>query len=132
VVFAQFMAELGIAASVAGLISLAIQVTQTSYDYVKSVSGSTKSISEFAQEVSLLITVLGDVREALDSAQDQVRLARDLSGCVDDLVLQMRSLAIKLDKKSHATGLARFGELRWPFQEKETRQIIERFQRFRG
>jgi hypothetical protein len=128
------MAELGVAASIAGLISLAIQVTQSAYDYVSSVKGSAKTILDFASEISLLTSVLGGMREAFESCSDagDVALAGNLSDHLEELFNNLQLLARKLDRRSRTTGMGRLRVLTWPFHEKETRQIIERFQRFRG
>jgi hypothetical protein len=58
-------------ASVAGLVSLAIQLSQTSFQYISSVKGSSKAWSSYIQELSTLTSVLLKLQQACDRAGAQ-------------------------------------------------------------
>src|SRR5690242_20531387 len=56
------------AASVAGLASLAIQLSQVSYQYFSSLKGSSKAWGSYIQELSSLTAVLLKLQKACDNA----------------------------------------------------------------
>jgi hypothetical protein len=58
--------------SVAGLVSLAIQLSQLSFQYVSGMKGSSKAWSAYIQELSTLTTVLLKLQQASENADAQI------------------------------------------------------------
>lgn len=131
------MAEvIGTAASIAGLVSLAIQLLQMSFQYISSLKGSSKAWSSYVQELSTLTSVLLKLQQACDDAgaQDLFHLlpAPGLSShstreCRNELDSLKSTLSEKLQKR----GLrGKLEMLSWPFSESDTQAKVLMLQRF--
>ena len=101
---------LSVAGSIAGLVGLAIQLSQVSYQYVASVKGSSRAWSSYIQELSALTSVLLQLQMASEVQERGSMLAirepnvsKDaVNGCITEL----QQLKTKLDEKL-ATNLRR-------------------------
>lgn len=130
------MAEaLGFAAAVAGLASLAIQVSQISFQYVSGVRHTSKTVSTYLQELSALTSVILRIQDVVSQPQVQEGFTGNSSGLpttsLDECSKQMQTLKNKLQRYLSDSGArARFRTLSWPLEEKETRHFIETFHRF--
>jgi hypothetical protein len=132
------MAEaIGIASGIAGLLSLTITVINTSYQYVSSAHGASKSISAYLQELASLKTLLIKLDEVAHSL-DTVEIFRECSPAllsmtsIDQCQMVLGQLQSKLLKQN--TGnllLSHLNRLSWPFAEVETRRLIETIHRHR-
>jgi hypothetical protein len=132
------MAEaIGIASGIAGLLSLTITVINTSYQYVSSAHGASKSISAYLQELASLKTLLIKLDEVAHSL-DTVEIFRECSPAllsmtsIDQCQMALGQLQSKLLKQN--TGnllLSHLNRLSWPFAEVETRRLIETIHRHR-
>ena len=130
------MAEaLAIPSAVAGIASFAIQITQISFQYVSSVRNTSKAISAYLQELSALTSVLLRLRSLVDipDVRDQLPARPDSLSCsaLQDCEKELKSLKTRLEKRQSRTGfLASVKTLTWPFEERETKQLADMFQRF--
>ncbi|KAF2825558.1 ankyrin [Ophiobolus disseminans] len=124
--------------SVAGLISLAIQLSQVSFQYVSSVSGSSKAWSSYIQELSTLTAVLLKLQQASDhiGVQSLSHIlptaglsAGTLRECHDELDRLKSTLSEKLAKRGLRRKLEMLG---WPFSESETQKTVMMLHRFSG
>ncbi|VUC25828.1 unnamed protein product [Clonostachys rosea] len=120
------MAEaLGIASGIAGLISLAIEVTKLSYQYINDVRSAKSTQKQYLREVAALTEVLLRIEEAAQ-AIDQgppatLVISKDaIQGCESELQKLRAQLAKPLP------GLL------WPFKEKTITGHIEELHRFRS
>jgi hypothetical protein len=133
------MAEpVGVAASVAGLVSIAIQLSQISYQYVSSVKGSSKAWSGYIQELSTLTSVLLKFQRACEAAG-----AQDLAGVISapglspqsirDCHKELEDLKSALSEKLQKRGLrGRLEMLSWPFSESDTEAKVLMLHRISG
>lgn len=130
------------AASVAGLVSLAIQLSQLSFQYVSSVNGSSKAWSSYIQELSALTSVLLKVQQVSD-AGDRVTSERDLCAAMSGLALgispaavwecaaELNQLKAVLSEKLQKRGLrGKLEMLAWPFSEADTEKRVFILHRF--
>jgi hypothetical protein len=116
--------------SIAGLVSLAIQLSQLSFQYVSGVKGSSKAWSAYIQELSTLTTVLLKLQQASEHVDGQTTLhilpspgvpASSIQECHKELDSLKSALSEKLKKR----GLRRKLEiLIWPFSESETQKKV--------
>ena len=122
--------------SIAGLVSLAIQLSQLSFKYVSSIKGSSKAWSSYIQELSTLTSVLLKLQQACERAG-----AQDLSfglpapGPSSDSILEchkeLESLKTTLSDKLKKRGLrGKLEMLSWPFSEPDTQAKILLLHRF--
>ena len=127
---------LSTAASVAGLVSLAIQLSQLSFQYVSSVRGSSKTWSSYIQELSALTSVLLKVQQASDaiSAADLSATLRGpgvSTSTVRDCEVELTALKIVLSEKLQKRGIrGKLEMLSWPFSEDDTVAKVQKLHRF--
>ncbi|PVH99314.1 ankyrin [Periconia macrospinosa] len=132
---------LSAAGSIAGLVGLAIQLSQLSFQYISSVSGSSKAWSAYIQELSTLTSVL----LRLQQASDHVTTAQHLlpqtsisstspavpSTVIKECYTELDTLKGVLAEKMSKHGLRKKLEmLTWPFSEPETRKHVLMLHRF--
>ncbi|KAM7214504.1 ankyrin [Rhypophila decipiens] len=117
---------LSTAASVAGLLGLAIQLSQLSFQYVASIKGSSKSWSS-------LTSVLLKAQQASDAAGNHSIIT---ASSIPPLALQecqveLRQLKAILSEKLRKQGLrGKLEILAWPFSESETGKRVQTLHRF--
>lgn len=133
------MAEpISAAASIVGLVSLAIQLSQLSFQYISSLKGSSKAWSSYIQELSTLTSVLLKLQQVCDcaGAQDVSRLlpAPGLSSdSIRECHNELDSLKSTLSEKLQKRGLrGKLEKLSWPFSESDTQAKVLMLHRFSG
>jgi hypothetical protein len=130
------MAEaVGLAASIAGLAGLTIQLAQVSFQYVSSVHGASKAVSSYLQELSALTSVLLRLHTVVDIPDIQKILADRpfaiSTSAIDECQTQLKELKLKLEHRISKDGfLANLKPMTWPFEEKETKRIVDKLHRF--
>ena len=126
------MDPLSVAASIAGLVSLTIQVSGTIGSYCKAVKDAPRSVQEINQELLLLLSALKQLDTFLrtqtlknNSFDPLSILTTALISCHDSIDAISSELPIrKQDGKSHALDM-----LKWPFSEKEIQKNLEALRR---
>jgi len=120
-----------LAASIAGLLSLGVQVSQIARDYVNGVRRASNDVEEFLQELGALVKVLRQLDELLKGDRigkvnfnqtSVLFLAHD--ACQKELIAS-RS---KLLSRSHGHKIIR--ALAWPFVKNEHQQTIAAMHRW--
>ncbi|CAH0042647.1 unnamed protein product [Clonostachys rhizophaga] len=121
------MAEaLGLASGIAGLLSLAIEVTKLSYRYIHDVRSAKSTQKQYLREIAALTEVLLRIEEAAQAIEAQgtpatLLLTNDaIQGCESEL----QQLRAQLEKP--LPGLL------WPFKDKAITSHIEELHRFRS
>ena len=123
---------ISVAASVAGLVSLTLQVSGTIGSYCKAVKNARKDIQEVALELTSMYNVLRELDELLRGPQLKSKvfdrssvIATALNLCGDTI----KHIVSKL-QTLEMDGLARIWEkLKWPFNEKEMPKILSTLRR---
>ncbi|KAI1311980.1 hypothetical protein F5Y03DRAFT_261558 [Xylaria venustula] len=123
---------LSIAGTVAGLVSLALQLSQEAYRYVSGVKDASSTLSSFVQQLSALQNVFLGIQKALE---DQVKHPNDtirarkpdisetaLKDCIHELQKAKAHLASKLGKGGL---MGKLYAITWPFQEKEFEKKVQ-------
>src|SRR5436190_272323 len=133
------MAEaIGIASGIAGLLNLAITVTEISFRYISNVHSASKSISAYLQELASLKTLLVHL-DGLAHSPDTADIFMERSPAllsmfsISQCQFELDQLRVKLQKQT--TGnlpLSSVNRLFWPFAEEETRRLVEAIHRYRS
>lgn len=124
---------LGIASGVAGLLSLAITVVDTSYRYVSNVRNASRAVQSYFRELSALKKVLIRVDEVVHNLDITDLLSTNQSllyeGCLDECKVELESLHQRLKKRKADNA---FNRLSWPFAEAETQRLVETLHRYQS
>lgn len=128
------MDGVSVASGIAGLISLALQVSGTIAIYVNSIKERSKNIQELHDELLLLGEVLSGLRDFLASEQAKGRsfdnnsvLQKAITDCRD----RIERIGNKLKPPDSSSRVSRaIGKLRWPFDQKEVNQMTENLRRY--
>ena len=129
------MAELvGLASAIAGLVTLVGQVAKLSYSFLSDIRGASKSQKLYLQEISALTEVLLRTEHALDIQElDAFRsssiLTNTLQNCQELLISLKSSLEAATESGSRIERLK--SSLKWPFDEKEVKRLVEMLHRYR-
>ena len=127
------MDPFSVAASVAGLVSLTLELLQTVSHYYKAVKDASKSIQEIQEELSLMHSTLQQLEDLLRGpymsksafAQSSV-LTTAVTSCIETIGKISAKLAQpKSGRLSRATEA-----LKWPFSEKEVQKRLEALRRY--
>ncbi|KAH7317362.1 ankyrin repeat-containing domain protein [Rhexocercosporidium sp. MPI-PUGE-AT-0058] len=127
---------LGVTGSIAGLVSLVIQLSQVSYQYISSVRGSSKVWSSYIQELSALTSVLLKLEQATSHVRSQdlshILPAPGLSSAsVRECHRELDTLNSTLKEKLSKQGLrGKLEMLSWPFSEPDTQVKVSMLHRF--
>jgi hypothetical protein len=128
---------LSVAGSLAGLVGLAIQLSQVSYQYVAGVKGSSKAWSSYIQELSALTSVLLQLQTASE-AQERgsvltIREPNVSKDAVDKCISELQQLKAKLVGKLARRGIkGKLDALVWPFSETDTQKKVDMLHRYHG
>jgi hypothetical protein len=127
---------LSLSSGIAGLLSLTIEVTRTSYEYISGVKDAPKSALALISAVTSLENVLRDLRNKIVLNADVADLLHSvqLSSSVRDQVLQQCEVDLRafLDELRNQPGVgtptSSWQRLKWPIKEPEMRKKLERLQ----
>ena len=129
------MAEvLAVSSAIASLVTLVAQVSKLSYNLFSDVRNASKSQKKFLQEISALTEVFLQMEDALDVEPSiALRPFSQLRTTLEDsqeLLSQVKhSLTKALGDESASSRIK--SSMRWPFNEKEVRNTVERLRRHR-
>ena len=129
------MAEpLSIAASIAGLLSLTIQVVSKTYTYGKGVRNARRDIDVFTDELKALRQVLQRLEDIATSGPDPRDLLSftDLMSTVNNCKTHLFEILQRLEKDQQNMVKAMMNQMTWPLKEKETLKAVEVLHRYVG
>jgi hypothetical protein len=126
---------LSVAGTIAGLVGVAIQLSQVSYQYVASIKGSSKAWSSYIQELSALTAVLLRLQAAAEVPERgstlTIREPHVSADAVNECVSELQQVKTKLDAKLARGGImGKFEALAWPFSEMDTQKKVDMLHRF--
>ncbi|RPB19250.1 hypothetical protein L211DRAFT_871382 [Terfezia boudieri ATCC MYA-4762] len=134
---------LSIAASIAGLLSLAGPILAEGYTYIASVRNSPNALKQLLSEISRLEAVLGQIDEftlgsATNTSSIQTQglkqrisevITPDTIKAASDLLKSVHS-SIKHCERIPGQSAKNMGRaIVWPFREREVKENLDRFQR---
>lgn len=126
------MDPLSIVAGVAGLMSLTLEVSHRITNFYQTAKHASKSIQDIQEELSLMQTILQQLKSLLQSADmetDSIAQTSVLTAAIRSCGQTIESIAAKIPKsKPNAVSRAK-DALRWPFNEKEVLKFLETLRR---
>ncbi|KIW48394.1 uncharacterized protein PV06_00983 [Exophiala oligosperma] len=127
------MDGVSVASGIAGLITLALQVSGAIAVYVTSIKDRSKNIRELHEELLLLSEVLGSLREFLTSERAKGRsfdnnsvLQKAISDCRD----RIERIGEKLKPLEGGKVSRAIDKLKWPFEQREVNHLIDNLRRY--
>jgi hypothetical protein len=123
------MAEIiGIVSGIAGLVTLAAQITKLSYGFMLDIKNASRTQKQYLREVSALTEALLGAEQASQDAETLglvIKRPNPLSeSVIADCRTELASLLSDLEKHSH--------RLLWSLLEQDLRKRIDELQRFRS
>lgn len=134
------MDPLSFSSGIAGLLSLTIEITKLTYEYVSGVKDAPKSAQNLLTETTAIENILRDLRNKVllnpdvsamfkSAAMDQSARVKLLQQCEADL----SSLLKELQRNSGLTSkLSSLQRLKWPFKEGEMQDKLTRLRWFQS
>ena len=122
-----------IATGVAGLLSLRLQVTQITVEYVKGAKQASVAIEQFRQELVALQDVLKLFEDFLkvDAPKGVFNKTSMLYAANSSCERQLRKLLTKFEKNLKGGRFSQaVDRLTWPFDEKEHHRVVEDLHRY--
>lgn len=128
------MESVGAAASVAGLLSLTLQLSQMLYDQVHLLKNAPKEASQLLDELGALSQVLTSLQKFLASQLSNGRLFEETSvlvnaikGCKD----QVNNIKLRLEKITGAKSVPRMLERgKWFYERAEYQELMQTLNRY--
>lgn len=127
---------LSLAASLAGLVSLADSAFRHVYKYIRGVKGAKEEITKIAQELQSFTGILRSVQVLAQSLEEEgdtydpaIRV-HHVYYCEQTLTKihdRMKRAAQKVEKGKSRDGLLQ--QLKWPFSKSETQEVLEELER---
>lgn len=123
------MDPLSLAGSIAGLLSLTIELTQRIGDYVGSVKSYSKSIEELSEKLGTLEVVLKQLKDFLHTEEVKGKKFDKTSTLFIATVTyskKLQSISDRLKKQTKGNKMSQCLEkLKWPFTEDENSETID-------
>jgi ankyrin repeat protein len=126
---------ISIASGVAGLVTLALQVSDEIYKYVKAISERAKNARELHAELLLLGEVLSQLRDFINAEEAKGRdFDRDsiLSRAITECKTRIERIGDKIRMKEGNKLVRAVDYLTWPFKQEQVLQLMENLRRFRS
>lgn len=132
--YALNMAEVALASSVGGLLSLTIQVIQISKTYVSSVHNASKTIKGYFRELEVMHLVLEDLKSSTSDSECRLKFnSSAFTACSTELLKELEGLRLKLCKRTSTDSRKNYSSrLTWPFAEEETRRLTDVLHRYQS
>ena len=127
------MDPLSVAASVAGLVSLTFEISQTVGHYYKAVKDAPKSIQEIQQELSLMHSTLQQLDDLLRGphmSRSSFAQSSVLTTAVFSCIQINGEISAKLAQPKPDRLSRTMEALKWPFSEKEVQKKLEVLRRY--
>ena len=128
------MDPLSLAASVAGLASLALEVSQLLHEYYKTVKNERKDVEELYQEFDTLGQVTIQLRAFLESEKAKgfsfEQTASVICSAVNVCQAKTAEIAIRLKGPKEKVFQRVFERLSWPFKKDDVREMLDMLRRY--
>ncbi|KAI3394860.1 hypothetical protein diail_2147 [Diaporthe ilicicola] len=130
---------LSLAASLAGLVSLADSVFRHVYRYVRGVSAAKEEISNIAQELQSLTGVLRSIQALAEGLEEdgntydpaiRVHHVYHCEQTLNKIHDRMKRAVQKVEKSRSRDGIMQ--QLKWPFSKSETLEVLEELERHKS
>jgi hypothetical protein len=114
------MAELSLAASIVGLVSLGIQISQGLNLYIDSASNAKPRVQAITTDIELAIQVVSELKSTIEDPVSKTLINDSSQHIAAKTILQFRRVFDQIKLKiptSGQTGIRAYQRLKWPFTE---------------
>lgn len=118
----------GVAGSIANLVTLTAQVTKLCYSYIVDVRKASQTQKSYLQEISILMDVLLRLDNTLRNDKTQSALPSPCPETLSEAVISDCEATLKAHKRALEKHINSFV---WPLKDKELRKSIDALHRFR-
>jgi hypothetical protein len=126
--------ELGVAASVAGLLTIADIVVRKGYKFIKDVKQAEESVTKLVEEVNNLSGVLHSLNNIVE------RLGEDGESfdpstqihCIESCYKTLTKIQGHFDQAVPSTPLSKGDKIRWPLQKSHTKELLVEIERHKA
>lgn len=130
------MDPLSVVASVAGLLSLTLEVSSIVYEQVNTLKNAAKDAAKLLEELELLVRVLASLTQFLTSQASKGHLFEETSffiKAIEECNTQITALKMRLDKLVGKQGVAQLIERgKWYYEHGEHQQLIQTLRSYVG
>jgi hypothetical protein len=116
----QLMAELSLAASIVGLVSLGIQIGQGLSLYIDSASNAKPCVQAIATDIDLAIQVVHELKRTIEDPVSKALISDSAQRTATSTILQFRRVFEQIERKVPVpgqSGIRAYQKLKWPFTE---------------
>ena len=118
---------------IAGLLSLTIELTKTTREYLDGVKNAPSAINETLDQVNSLQSVLQQLAKFLDEHLEDFTISKSsvLHSVTTSCQCQLKEFQTRLLKQTEGSKVAQvIHRIKWPLSEKENQQIIGRLHQY--
>jgi len=130
------MDPLSVAASIAGLLGLTIQVSQMLYEQVHTLKNAPKDAQKLLDELEALRRVLSSLEQFLAAQALKGRSFKETSTLINAIqgcTTQINAVKLRLEKLVRKQGLAQMIERgKWYYEQDEHQELIQTLHRYLG
>jgi hypothetical protein len=124
------MEIVGLLASVAQLADLTLKVFTNLYRFYGDLKNAPVRSAELREELGTILSVIETLKEALDqNTRTNPNLGR---GILETTVAQFVKLLQEMERRIAAHRTSVIQRLKWPFDERENKQFVERIERYKN
>ena len=127
------MEGLGVAASAIAVIELSAKIALLCMQYSVAVKHAKADIERLRKEVDSVTNLLRDAETLIKTANNQLPTSTKLQPAFSDCLVQLSAVSDKLEPGKRQKIMSTIGvrALKWPFQSKEIRTVIDNLERFK-
>ncbi|KAJ4248091.1 hypothetical protein NW762_012861 [Fusarium torreyae] len=130
------MAEvLGVTSSVIAVVDLSAKVFSLCLQYSQEVKNAQDDIEKLREEIATFQATTKELQTLIEGPRSkELKASQQLKSAVEDGQLRLERLEKQLQSSTRRKRMRRFGirALKWPFESKEVKGVIEDLQRCRG
>lgn len=125
---------LGIAASIAGLMTIADSIVRKAFKFIKDVKEAEKSAERLVEEVNNLSGVLHSLNNVVERLEEDGG-SLDPSAqihCIESCYKTLKKIQDYLDEAIPRTPLSRGEKLKWPLKKARTKELLHEIERHKA
>jgi uncharacterized protein YoxC len=129
------MAEvLGVAASVAGLMTIADSIVRKGFNFIKDVKEAEESVEKLVEEVNNLSGVLHSLNNVVERLAEDERTVDPSTRIhyIESCYKTLKKINDHFDEALPATLLSRGQKLKWPLKKAHTKELLDEIGRHKA
>jgi hypothetical protein len=125
---------LGVAASVAGLMTIADSIVRKGFKFIKDVKEAEKSVERLVEEVNNLSGVLHSLNNVVERLEEDGGTVDPLTRIhyIESCYKTLKKIQDHFDEAIPATPLSRGEKLKWPLKNAHTKELLDEIGRHKA